>query len=447
MRKPSKHLNEETVQTPDEETVQTADEETIQTADEETAQTPLDTTKKGIPAMLYFASDYQEGAHPAIMRRLAETNLSKTSGYGTDEICESARERIREACECPEAEVHFLAGGTQTNAIVISALLHPWQGVVAADTGHISIHEAGAIEAGGHKVMTLPHTLGKISAQQVSDYCKIWENDPNHDHMVSPGMVYLSQPTEYGTLYSLEELQEMRRVCDRHGLRLYIDGARLAYALAAVQTAELCSEPKRQPSQPASAGPVSQPAQPTKACFASQSPQQRPQPSAPALPDLARLCDVFYIGGTKCGALLGEAVVIPDPATLPHFFTIIKQRGALLAKGRILGIQFDELFRDGLYLEIGKGAVEKAGRIQNAFRKAGYETAFESPTNQIFLNLEDKDMQSLGGRIAFSFWEKSDDTHTIVRLATSWATTEEEVETLEELLGHMEPVELSRKRT
>ncbi len=342
--------------------------------------------------MLYFASDYQEGAHPAIIRRLTETNLLKSPGYGTDDFCDSAREKIRTACGCSGAEVHFLSGGTQANALVIAALLHPWQGVIAADTGHISTHEAGAIEAGGHKVLTLPHSLGKISARAVLEMCDIWENDANHDHMVMPGMVYLSQPTEYGTMYSLNELKEMRSVCDRFGLKLYIDGARLAYALAACQ-------------------------------------------NDVTLPDLARLCDVFYIGGTKCGALLGEAVVVPKPELLPHFFTFIKQRGALLAKGRVLGIQFDELFRDGFYFSIGSEAVRLADRIRNILKRHGYRLAFDSPTNQIFVVLDNHEMARLNDKLTFSFWEKLDDEHTIVRLATSWATSEDDVQELEELMA------------
>ncbi len=342
--------------------------------------------------MLYFTSDYQEGAHPSILQRLEKTNLVKTAGYGTDEICESARDRIRDACQCKTAGVYFLSGGTQANEIVITSLLCQWQGVIAADTGHIASHEAGAIEAGGHKVMTLPHSFGKITAQQIDTLCNVWEEDANHDHMVMPGMVYLSQPTEYGTLYSLRELTQIREVCDRHDLKLYIDGARLAYALASKANTVM-------------------------------------------LPDLAQLCDVFYIGGTKCGALLGEAVVVPDPSVLPHFFTIIKQRGALLAKGRVLGIQFDELFRDGLYMEIGKDAVAMAGRIQEAFRRAGYTIAFDSPTNQVFVIFEDQEMKRLSEEVTFSFWEKTDETHTTVRLATSWATSEEDIQALEALLS------------
>ena len=337
--------------------------------------------------MLYFASDYQEGAHPEILRRLNETNLVSTAGYGTDEFCESARAKIREACECPGAEIHFLVGGTQTNATVIDALLRPWQGVVAADTGHISVHEAGAIEFGGHKVLTLPHREGKISAEQVRQCCEGYRQDANRDHTVMPGMVYISQPTEFGTLYSLRELEALSGVCREYGIPLYADGARLAYALACGQ-------------------------------------------NDVNLPDLARLCDVFYIGGTKCGALFGEAAVIPDPKLLPHFFTIVKQHGALLAKGRLLGLQFDTLFTEGLYQRIGRTAIELADRIREGLRKGSVPLAFDAPTNQIFIRLEDGKLERLSAQVELSFWEKADGEHTVLRAATSWATKQEQAEAL-----------------
>ncbi|MBQ9346122.1 MAG: low specificity L-threonine aldolase, partial [Oscillibacter sp.] len=264
-------------------------------------------------------------------------------------------------------------------------------GVLAADTGHISTHEAGAIEYGGHKVLTLPHTLGKITAQQVRNSCRDYRNDVNHEHMVMPGMVYISQPTEYGTLYSLSELQAIHAVCRDFGIPLYADGARLAYALS-------CGE------------------------------------NDVSLPDLARLCDAFYIGGTKCGALFGEALVIPNPNLLDHFFTVMKQHGALLAKGRLLGIQFDTLFTDGLYMEIGKPAIHAAEELRSAFARKGYRTAFQTPTNQIFIILENEQMQPLAEYVDFSFWEKQDETHSVVRFATSWATEMDEVRRLETFL-------------
>lgn len=332
-----------------------------------------------------FSSDYMEGAHPEIIKRLSETNLQKTAGYGSDPYCDSAREKIRDACACPDAKVEFLVGGTQTNAIVITALLSPYQGVIAADSGHVSVHEAGAIEAGGHKVLTLPHKLGKISAEQIRSFCRKYVDDANKDHMVMPGMVYISQPTEYGTLYSLDELTQISEVCREYDLKLYADGARLAYGLA-------CSE------------------------------------NDVNLPDMARLCDAFYIGGTKCGALFGEAVVLPDPNLIPHFFTIIKQHGALLAKGRLLGIQFETLFTDDLYSKVGKTAVQAAERIRRAFIRNGYKLAFPSPTNQIFILLNRKEKEKLDRICATSFWENPDEEHTIVRLATSWAASEPEVD-------------------
>ena len=277
--------------------------------------------KRTMEQRISFSCDYMEGAHPTILQRLIETNFAQMPGYGADDYCESAREKIRAACGAPNAEVHFLVGGTQTNATVIDALLRSYQGVVAADTGHISVHEAGAIEFGGHKVLTLPHRNGKISAEQIASLLCVYEKDVNHDHTVMPGMVYLSQPTEYGTLYSREELSAISALCREKHLPLYVDGARLAYALA-------CPE------------------------------------NDVTLKDMAELCDIFYIGGTKCGALLGEAVVIPQPGLIPHFFTIIKQHGALLAKGRLLGLQFDTLFTDGLYQRIGEAALRAAEDIR-----------------------------------------------------------------------------------
>ena len=340
---------------------------------------------------LFFASDYMEGAHPAILARLSEENLGKHPGYGTDELCRSARERIRAACGAPDAGVFFLVGGTQTNATVIRALLRPWQGVIATDAGHISTHEAGAIELGGHKVLALPHRNGKLTAEDVRQCCAAHWGDGNRDHMVEPGMVYLSQPTEYGTLYSLAELTAIRDVCQAYGIPLYADGARLAYALA-------CPE------------------------------------NDVTLADLARLCDVFYIGGTKCGALMGEAVVAADPARLPRFFTVMKQQGALLAKGWLLGLQFDALFADGLYERIGRTAIQGAERMRTIFREAGYTLGMDSPTNQVFVVLENGAMDRLAEQVEFSFFEPYDETRTVIRLATDWATDPEDVERLREIL-------------
>lgn len=343
--------------------------------------------KRTMEQRISFSCDYMEGAHPTILQRLIETNFAQMPGYGADDYCESAREKIRAACGAPNAEVHFLVGGTQTNATVIDALLRSYQGVVAADTGHISVHEAGAIEFGGHKVLTLPHRNGKISAEQIASLLRVYEEDVNHDHTVMPGMVYLSQPTEYGTLYSREELSAISALCREKHLPLYVDGARLAYALA-------CPE------------------------------------NDVTLKDMAELCDIFYIGGTKCGALLGEAVVIPQPGLISHFFTIIKQHGALLAKGRLLGLQFDTLFTDGLYQRIGEAALRAAEDIRTALRANGYQLCFASPTNQTFCLVDREQMEKLREYVDFSQWEVYDETHTIIRFATSWATKDEDVRTL-----------------
>ena len=340
---------------------------------------------------LNLSCDYMQGAHPAVLKRLTDNNLVKSGVYGEDDFSESARARIREACQAPEADVWFLVGGTQTNATVLDALLRPYEGVISAETGHICIHEAGAIEHGGHKVLALPGKDGKLSAAQIQACVDAFRNDANHDHVVMPGAVYLSQPTEIGTLYSLSELESVSRVCRGCGLRLYVDGARLAYALA-------CPE------------------------------------NDVSLPDLARLCDVFYIGGTKCGTLLGEAVVFPRHDTIPHFFSICKQHGAVLAKGFIAGQQFDALFTDNLYSRIGRTAIEAADRIRSALRQKGYRLAFDSPTNQIFFTLDRKKLEELSEKILMSFWEKPDAEHTTMRLVTSWATTEDEVTQLIALL-------------
>lgn len=344
-----------------------------------------------MPERLNLACDYMQGAHPAILKRMAENNLVKSGVYGDDAFSNSAREKIRLACQAPEADVWFLVGGTQTNATVLDALLRPYEGVISAETGHICIHEAGAIEHGGHKVLTVTGKDGKISATQVQACVDAFRNDANCDHVVMPGAVYLSQPTELGTLYSLAELEQISKVCHSFGLRLYVDGARLAYALA-------CS-----------ANDVT-------------------------LPDLARLCDAFYIGGTKCGSLLGEAVVFPKHDSVPHFFSISKQHGAVLAKGFVAGLQFDTLFTDSLYFEIGRTAIFSADRIRQALVEKGYTMPVSSPTNQIFVLLDREKLETLSAKVEMSFWEKPDAEHTTMRFVTSWATTDEEVEQLIALL-------------
>lgn len=340
--------------------------------------------------MQHFDSDYMEGMHPAILEALVRTNMQKTTGYGLDEYCVAAREAIRKACAAPDAEVHFLVGGTQTNSTVIRALLRPHEGVVAAATGHIAVHESGAIEAGGHKVLTLPHKEGKISAAQVDEYLEWFYADESFEHMVFPAMVYLSLPTEYGTLYSLAELEAMAEVCRKWNLKLFVDGARLGYGLAAAE----CDV---------------------------------------TLADLARLCDAFYIGGTKCGAMFGEAVVMRK-GLVPHFFTIVKQQGALLAKGRMLGIQFLTLFTDNLYLDIARHAVEQAARLKRAFIERGYELYFDSPTNQVFVTLNAEQEQRLRAATTFTEWERLADDRLVVRLATSWGTRPEDITALIEQL-------------
>ncbi|MCD7832418.1 MAG: low specificity L-threonine aldolase [Lachnospiraceae bacterium] len=341
--------------------------------------------------MLSFESDYTTGAHPAILQRLAETNLEAVSGYGEDPYCASAKERIRMACQCPEADVWFLTGGTQTNATVISTMLQSYEGVVAARTGHVSTHEAGAIEYSGHKVLTVPQHAGKIDARELERFLETFYQDGNHEHMVFPGMVYLSHPTEYGTLYTKAELERLSEICRRYEMPLYMDGARLGYGLMSLQ-------------------------------------------SDMTLADVARLCDVFYIGGTKVGALCGEAVVFTKRNTPRHFLPQIKQRGALLAKGRLLGIQFDVLFTADLYWKISRHANEMAERLKALFHEKNCEIYLESPTNQQFIVLEDAKMEKLKKQVAFSFWEKADETHTIVRFVTSWSTTEEDLAQLAELL-------------
>jgi threonine aldolase len=341
--------------------------------------------------MLNFESDYTEGADEKILARLFETNREQVSGYGSDPYCASARAKIREACQSPEADVWFLVGGTQTNQVVIDSLLAGYEGVVCADTGHVNVHEAGAIEATGRKVLALPEHDGKLDAADLAAYLATFFADANAEHMVQPGMVYISHPTEYGTLYTKAELAALAAVCARWHLPLYLDGARLAYGLAARGTDV-------------------------------------------TLADLARLCTAFYIGGTKTGALCGEAVVFPRHGSPAHFLTTIKRRGALLAKGRLLGIQFDTLFSDGLYEELGRRAIDAAEQLKAVFRSKGYVFYRESPTNQIFLVLENERLKALEQQVRFSFWEKADDTHTVVRCATSWATTQQQVQALAALL-------------
>lgn len=344
--------------------------------------------------MVSFESDYIAGAHPEVLRKLAETNLEALSGYGTDPYCESAKQKIRDLIGIPDADIFFLAGGTQANAVVISTVLADCEGVVAAKTGHISTHEAGAVEYTGHEVLELPQTDGKIDPDTLDGYLSAFFADENHEHMTFPGMVYLSHPTEYGTLYSKAELAAISEICRKYRLSLFLDGARLGYALMSRET-DL------------------------------------------TIADIAALCDVFYIGGTKVGALCGEAVVFTKGNMPKHFLTSVKKRGALLAKGRLLGVQFDALFTDDLYFRIGRHAVDMAGRMKEIFRSHGVPFYIQSPTNQQFVVLENEQMNSLAEKIVFSFWEKKDEAHTVVRFATGWSTTENDLLALDKALNEI----------
>lgn len=341
--------------------------------------------------MLSFESDYVAGAHPDVLKRLVDTNLESLGGYGSDIYSERAKEKIKKACECEEADVHFFVGGTQTNLVVISSLLDDCEGVISADTGHINVHEAGAIEYTGHKIIAFPHHDGKLCAKEVGNYIENFYQDDNHSHCVYPGMVYISHPTEYGTLYSKTELQALSEVCSRHDIPLFLDGARLGYGLMSKHTDV-------------------------------------------NLADVAKFCDVFYIGGTKVGALCGEAVVFTRKNTPKHFVTKVKQHGALLAKGRLTGIQFDALFSNNLYFEISKHAIEMAEKLVKVLKEKGYKFFRESPTNQQFVIFDDAKMEELKKNVSFCFWEKYDERRSVVRFATSWSTKKEDIEALKELL-------------
>lgn len=337
--------------------------------------------------MIRFNSDYLEGAHPRVLQRLLETNLEQTPGYGEDEYCARARRMLRELCEAPEADVHFLVGGTQTNFTFLSAVLKPWQGVISADTGHIAVHETGAVEATGHKVIAIKNDDGKLDARAVSEYCRLHFSDESHEHMVMPGAAYVSNPTEVGTLYSRRELTELRETCDRWGLILFLDGARLGYGLA--------------------------------------SPENDLD-----LPFLASVCDAFYLGGTKQGLLFGEALVLCNGALKRDFRYMIKQKGGMLAKGRLLGVQFEEVLKDGLYMELSRHAIRLAMKLRDALSGMGIPFLVDSPTNQQFPILPDALLDRLGRDFSYATIEKVDDAHTAVRFCTSWATREADVDSL-----------------
>ncbi|MBO4982217.1 MAG: low specificity L-threonine aldolase [Lachnospiraceae bacterium] len=336
---------------------------------------------------ILFQCDYNEGAHPKIMERLLETNMEQTVGYGEDPYCARAAEKIRQACGREDLAVHFLVGGTQTNMTVIDAALRSHQGVLCAETGHINVHETGAVEACGHKVLGVPGTDGKITADRVEAAWLSHIHNDSFEHIVQPKMVYISNPTELGTIYSREELTALSKVCHRYGLYLFLDGARLGYGLTAPDN-DLTLE------------------------------------------DIARLCDVFYIGGTKVGALFGEAVVISHEELKRDFRYFIKQKGGMLAKGRLLGIQFDTLFTDDLYFEISRHAIRLAEKLRAAFERKGYPYLVENRTNQIFVILPDADLEALSEDFGYCYDHRVDESHSAVRFCTSWATREENVDAL-----------------
>ena len=341
--------------------------------------------------MLYFLSDYTEGAHPKVLERLIERNLVSLPGYGLDSDTEAAREKIRAACGRDDLQICFLTGGTQTNRIAVSSTLRSYEGVVCADTGHVAVHESGAIEHSGHKVLPLPQTDGKLAAGTLAAYMDAYLADETCEHMVRPGMVYISHPTELGTLYTKAELTDLSETCRSYGLPLYLDGARLGYGLMSPE-------------------------------------------SDMTLADIAALCDLFYIGGTKVGALCGEALVYTRGNMPPHFLSIIKQQGALLAKTRVVSQQFDALFTDGLYWEIGRHAIRQAMRLKKMFTQRGYELYVDSPTNQQFFVLSREQIARLSRYAAFETWAPLDGDRVAVRFVTSWATTDAQLDELEKYL-------------
>lgn len=336
--------------------------------------------------MIHFDCDYMAGAHPQVLEAIVKNNRVQTSGYGSDSFCEEAKSLIREACGCPDAQVYFLVGGTQTNSTVIDALTSRTDGVLAAESAHINVHESGAVELFGHKVLTLPQHEGKICPAEARAWLKDFYADDTNEHMVAPGALYISFPTEYGTIYSLQELEELSTLCHEYEIPLYIDGARLGYGLAASKDV--------------------------------------------TLKDIARVADVFYIGGTKMGALFGEALVCTNPKLLRRFFTHMKAHGAVLAKGRLLGMQFAALMKDGLYLEIGRHGVELAQRLRKGMEAKGYSCFIDSPTNQQFFILPNSVIDSLMQKASFEYWGPRGEKESKVRFVTSWETTEQDIETL-----------------
>ena len=341
--------------------------------------------------MLSFECDYNNGAHPKVLENLVKNNDVRTTPYGFDEFSERAKGRIREACGMPDAQIFFLTGGTQTNATTIDSMLYQYEGVICVDSGHINVHEAGAVEFTEHKIITLPEQQGKMSAKTLDKYLDDFMHDGNNAHAVYPGLVYITFPTELGTLYTAQELTDIYAVCQHYDIPLYIDGARLGYGLMA----DGCDI---------------------------------------TLPFLARHCDVFYIGGTKIGALCGEAVVFTNRQAHKHFFSIQKQHGAVIAKGALIGLQFDALFTDKLYFKLARHAIEKAMLMKQMFKRKGYEFFLDSPTNQQFVVLPNDIVERLQQQVEFTHWGKADIHHTICRFVTSWATTDEELAALDSLL-------------
>ena len=341
--------------------------------------------------MLSFESDYIIGAHERVLGALIKTNNEALSGYGNDAHTKRAKELIKDACDSPDSEVFFLTGGTQANAVVISTMLKGFEGVISAKTGHIALHEAGAIEYTGHKVIELEGAEGKLRHEDVKSYLETFWGDENNAMMVVPKMIYISHPTEYGTLYSKEELSSLRSLCDEYGMKLFLDGARLGYGLMSRHT-DL------------------------------------------TLRDIASLCHVFYIGGTKIGALCGEAVVFAKGETPERFLSQTKRHGAMLAKGRLTGVQFEALFEDGLYFEISKNAIDRAEELKELFAFRGYQFFLDSPTNQQFVILDDEQLARIGEKCRYGFWEKLPDGRTVVRFATSFATTKEDIDELAKII-------------
>ena len=341
--------------------------------------------------MISFECDYNNGAHPKVLENLVKNNSAKPTPYGFDEFSKRAKERIREAIGMPDAQIFFLTGGTQTNATTIDSMLYQYEGVICVDSGHINVHEAGAVEFTEHKIITLPGKQGKMEVQVLDKYLDDFMHDGNNAHAVYPGLVYITFPTELGTIYTARELDGIYQVCQRYDIPLYIDGARLGYGLAA----DGCDI---------------------------------------TLPYLARHCDVFYIGGTKIGALCGEAVVFTNRQAHKHFFSIQKQHGAVIAKGALIGLQFEALFTDDLYFQLSRHAIQMAMRMKQIFQEKGYEFWLDSPTNQQFIILPDAKVEELTEKMGFTHWGQAGGRRTICRFVTSWATTDEELDELQQLL-------------